>query len=51
MILLKKAESLQETFKEDLAFAKRTEEAYKRHERGDFKKLSASEFLKELEQW
>lgn len=50
-ILLKKADGLDEKFKEDLEFAKRTEEAYKRHERGDFKRLSADMFLEELKKW
>ncbi len=50
-ILLKKADDLDEQFKEDLEFARRTEEAYKRHEKGDFKKMSADKFLEELEKW
>ena len=50
-ILLKKADDLDERFKEDLEFAKRTEEAYRRHERGEFKKMSADKFLEELEKW
>ncbi|HLC52949.1 MAG TPA: AbrB/MazE/SpoVT family DNA-binding domain-containing protein [Candidatus Nanoarchaeia archaeon] len=49
--LLKKANDLDEQFKEDLEFAKRTEEAYKRHERGEFKRMSADKFLEELEKW
>ncbi|MFH1425734.1 MAG: hypothetical protein ABIG28_03360 [archaeon] len=36
---------------EDLEFARRTEEAYQRHEAGDFKVKPAKEFLKELKQW
>jgi len=50
-ILLKRADDLDEKFKEDLEFARRTEEAYKRHERGEFKRLSATKFLEELEKW
>ncbi len=50
-LFLKKANDLDETFKEDLAFARRTEEAYKRHERGEFKRMSADKFLEELEKW
>ncbi len=49
--LFKKADDLDEKFKEDLDFAKRTEEAYKRHERGEFKRMSADKFLKELQKW
>ena len=50
-LLLKQADDLDEKFKEDLEFAKRTEDAYRRHERGEFKKVSSDEFLKELEKW
>lgn len=50
-ILLKKADDLDEKFKDDLEFAKRTEEAYKRHERGEFKSMSVDKFLEELEKW
>ena len=34
--------------KGDLEFAKKTEEAYKRHERGELRKMSASKFLEKL---
>jgi AbrB family looped-hinge helix DNA binding protein len=50
-ILLKKANDLNEKFREDLEFAKRTEEAYKRHEKGEFKSMPADKFLEELEKW
>ena len=50
-IILKKVNKLTEKMREDLEFAKRTEEAYKRHERGKFKKMSADKFLEELEKW
>ena len=40
-----------EKLKEDLIVAKRVEEAYQRHENGDFIKKSKEEFLKELEEW
>ncbi len=49
--LLKKANDLDDQFKEDLEFARRTEEAYKRHERGEFKQMSAEAFLEELKKW
>ena len=49
--LLKKADDLDERFKEDLEFSRRTEEAYKRHEKGEFRRLSADKFLEELEKW
>jgi AbrB family looped-hinge helix DNA binding protein len=50
-ILLKKAGDLDEQFKEDLEFARRTEEAYKRHEKGEFKRMSAEKFLEEIKKW
>jgi len=50
-LILKKATNLDENFKEDLDFAKRTEEAYKRHERGEFVKMDFDEFIKKMEKW
>ncbi len=47
-IILKKADKFDKQLKEDLDFAKRTEEAYKRHAKGNFKRMSAQDFLKEL---
>ena len=49
--ILKKANALTEEMKEDLEFARRTEEALKRHERGKFISVNEDEFLKELEKW
>ncbi len=49
--LLKKADDLDDKFKEDLEFSRRTEEAYKRHERGEFKRMPADKFLEELKKW
>lgn len=50
-IILKKASDLDKKFKEDLEFARRTEEAWKRYEQGKFRTMSAEEFLKELRRW
>jgi len=50
-IMLKRADDLDEKFKEDIEFARRIEEAYKRHERGEFKVMSAEKFLEELDKW
>ena len=47
-LIMKKATDLDKNLKEDLEFAKRTEEAWKRYEKGEFKKKSAEEFLKDL---
>jgi len=49
--ILKKASSLNEKMKEDLEFARRTEEAYKRHEAGEFIVMEANEFIKEMKKW
>ena len=35
---------------EDLEFAKRTEEAFKRYEKGEFKEVSDEKFLEMLEE-
>lgn len=50
-IILKKADKFDKNLEEDLEFARRTEEAYKRHERGEFKSIPADKFLEELEKW
>jgi len=48
-IILKKASELDEKLKDDLEFARRTEEAWQRYKRGEFITQSAEDFLKELE--
>ena len=50
-IILKKISKLTEKMKEDLEFAKKTEEAYKRHEKGEFTRMNKNDFLDELEKW
>ncbi len=40
-----------EKLKEDLEFARRTEEAWRAYERGEFVSQDADEFLRELERW
>jgi len=49
--LLKMANDLDETFKEDLEFAKRTEEAWKRHDKGEFKRMEFDDFIKAMKKW
>lgn len=49
--LLKKADDLDEKFKEDLEFARRTEEAWKRHDKGDFKRMNFEDFIEEMKRW
>jgi AbrB family looped-hinge helix DNA binding protein len=50
-IILKKANKMDEQMKEDIEFAKRTEEAWKEHEKGNFKTLEFDDFMKELKKW
>ena len=50
-LILKRAKDFGENLKDDLVFAKRTEEAWKRYERGELKSMNAKDFLKELEKW
>ncbi len=49
--ILKKASEMDEQLKEDIEFARRTEEAWKRYDRGEFKSMNAEEFLKEMKKW
>ena len=50
-IILKKASAFRKKLAEDIEFARRTEEAWKQYDRGEFKSLSADEFLEELKKW
>ena len=50
-IILEKVSALNEKLKEDLEFARRTEKAYKRIEKGKSKSMKVDDFLKELEKW
>ena len=49
--LLKRANDLDEKFKEDLEFSRRTEEAWKRHDRGEFKTMKFEDFVREMKKW
>jgi len=49
--ILKRVKDLDKNFEDDLKFAKRTEEAFKRYERGQFKEVDGKKFLKMLEKW
>jgi AbrB family looped-hinge helix DNA binding protein len=49
--LIKKADELDEKFKEDLEFARRTEEAWERHDRGEFRRMEFNDFIEELKKW
>ena len=50
-LIMKKAKDLDKNLAEDLEFAKRTEEALKRYEKGLFKEMTIEEFSKKLEEW
>ena len=50
-LIMKKANELDKEFKEDLKFAKRTEEALKRYEKGEFKSMDFDSFIAEMKKW
>ena len=50
-IILKKATALDKNLKEDLEFAKKTEEAWKRYEKGEFKTMDFDDFIEEMKKW
>lgn len=50
-IILKKASDMDEQLKEDLEFARRTEEAYKRIEAGKGITMDFDDFIKEMKKW
>lgn len=50
-LILKKASQMDKNLKEDLEFAKRTEAAWERYEKGEFKASAAKDFIKDLEKW
>ena len=50
-LIMKKASKLDKNLKEDMEFAKRTEEAWKSYEKGEFKSMESKDFLKAIERW
>ncbi len=48
-LIFKTLAAFDENLKEDLEFARRTEEAWKSYERGEFKSVPVDDFLKALE--
>ncbi len=50
-IIIERMEDLDENFEEDFKFAKRTEEAWKRYEKGEFIEMDYDEFLKQVRKW
>ncbi|MCK4492373.1 MAG: AbrB/MazE/SpoVT family DNA-binding domain-containing protein [Candidatus Altiarchaeales archaeon] len=49
--ILKPVNEVGKNFLEDLDFAKKTLEALKRYEKGEFREMEGVEFLAELEKW
>jgi AbrB family looped-hinge helix DNA binding protein len=50
-IILKKASDFSKNLKEDLEFARRTEEAWKRIEKGEYIEMEFDDFINEMEKW
>ena len=50
-LIMEKASKMDEKFKEDIEFARRTEAAYKRYEQGKFIEMDFDEFLKKMKKW
>jgi AbrB family looped-hinge helix DNA binding protein len=50
-LILKNMKDFNKNIEEDLEFARRTEEAYQRYERGEFKEMDFDEFIKEMKKW
>jgi len=50
-IILKPASSMDKQFAEDMEFARRTEEAYKRIEAGEGIEMGFDEFIEEMKKW
>ncbi len=50
-LIVKKASDLDKNMAEDIEFAKRTEEAWKRIEAGKGIKMDFDDFLKEMKKW
>ena len=44
-LILKKASSLDKSLKEDIDFARRTQEAWNRYKKGEFKSMPADKFI------
>ncbi len=50
-LILKSIKDFDENIEEDLEFARRTEEAYKRYEKGEFKSTDFDDFIAEMKRW
>lgn len=50
-IILKRAKDFDKALEEDLEFARRTEEAWKKYEKGEFISMDFDDFLREAKKW
>jgi len=50
-LILKRAKDFDKNIEEDLKFARRTEAAWKKYEKGEFITMDFDEFLDEVKQW
>jgi AbrB family looped-hinge helix DNA binding protein len=50
-LILKKADKFDENLKEDLDFARRTEEAYKRIESGEYIGVDSDNLFEKMQKW
>jgi AbrB family looped-hinge helix DNA binding protein len=50
-IIMEKVSKFSKKLKEDLIFAKRTEEAWKRYDKGEFVEMDFDEFMKDVKKW
>lgn len=50
-IILKKTSAISKQMKDDIKFAKRTEEAWKRYDEGKFKEMNFDTFINEVKKW
>lgn len=50
-LIMKKATDMDKNLMEDIEFAKRTEEAWRSYDKGEFKSMDSKNFLKLLKKW
>lgn len=50
-LIIKKVSDLDENLREDLEFARRTEEAFQRYEKGEFIEMEFDTFMKKIKKW
>jgi hypothetical protein len=50
-LIMKKASETEKNFEEDLEFARRTREAWKRYDEGKFIEMEFDEFMKKIKKW